>query len=177
MDEFLVGAIAMEAIGGNAYEAYSFPVAVDEHFFILEPGQLVSVVVFKDDQVFYEIQSNEAASLENPFTDVEVQVNGTISAWDKETRALVFRVRPTYDGSVIFGTIECGDIEVRLRDDGIFMGELRVADNASEVGTVGVTLESNGAVKYGSSVPRQLAEFLIERLQNAQEYAGIIEGK
>ena len=95
----------------------SLPLAFAGRYFILEPGNpdpLISVVVEHEGEPVFEVLKNQPQ--DTVFTVAEKTPPGIVTVSNRETKRFLYKIRPSSETSVVFGTIQGDEITVRLND-------------------------------------------------------------
>ena len=137
----------MARFGGNEFTTFSVPLAFEGRYFILEPGDppRVSVVREYEGAPVFEVMRNEP--VDNPLSEVTKTAAGVVTVSDK-TGKFLYKVRPHYETSVVFGKMDGGEVSARVTDRNIQVG--------------GITLENN--VFSGA-----MESYLVSRVEQAVE--------
>ena len=135
---------------------FSVPLAFEGRYFILEPSDppRVSVVRELDGDPVFEVIRNEP--VDNPLSEVTKTAVGVVTVSDKQTGRFLYKVRPRYETSVVFGKIDGGEVSARITDRNIQVGGLTLENNVFNGVMAGVVVRADGSVSVGASMPPAL---------------------
>ena len=145
----------MIKFGGNKFNNFSVPLAFEGRYFILEISNedaQISVVLEHEGKAVFEVYRNEPK--ENPLTIVTKTKPGIITVSDKKTNAFIYKIRPSSETSVVFGTIKGDEINARITDKMIQVGGVTFQNNTFNGIMAGVVVYKNGGIGIGASIPR-----------------------
>jgi hypothetical protein len=145
----------MARFGGNEFITFSVPLVFEGRYFILEPGDppRVSVVAEYEGGPVFEVMQNEP--VDNPLSEVAKTATGVVTVSDKKGKFL-YKVRPRYETSIVFGKIDGGEISVRITDRSIQVGGITLENNVFNGVMAGVVVRADGSVTIGASIPPAL---------------------
>lgn len=146
----------MARFGGNEFTSFSVPLAFEGHYFLLEPGDppRVSVVREHDGGPVFEVMLNDP--VDNPLSEVTKTAAGVVTVSDKQTGRFLYKVRPHYETSVVFGTIHGDEVSARITDRNIQVGGLTVQNSVFNGVMAGVVVRADGSVSVGAPIPPAL---------------------
>ncbi len=145
----------MARFGGNEFTTFSVPLAFEGRYFILESGDPPRVSVVRDDEgaPVFEVMRNEP--VDNPLSEVTKTAAGVVTVSDK-TGKFLYKVRPHYETSVVFGKIDGGKVSARITDRNIQVGGITLENNVFSGAMAGVVVRADGSVAIGASIPPAL---------------------
>ena len=145
----------MARFGGNEFTTFSVPLAFEGRYFILEPGDppRVSVVREYEGAPVFEVVRNEP--VDNPLSEVTKTAAGVVTVSDK-TGKFLYKVRPHYETSVVFGKIDGGEVLVRITDRNIQVGGNTIANSVFIDTMAGVVVRADGGMGIGARIPPAL---------------------
>jgi hypothetical protein len=146
----------MARFGGNEFTTFSVPLAFEGRYFILEPGDppRVSVVREHEGAPVFEVMRNEP--VDNPLSEVTRTAAGVVTVSDRQTGRFLYKVRPHYETSVVFGKIDGGEVSARITDRNIQVGGITLENNVFIGVMAGVVVRLDGSVGIGASIPPAL---------------------
>jgi hypothetical protein len=143
-------------IGGNEFTDFMVPLSICDRYFILEPGNpdpRVSVMVIHEGNAAFEILRNQP--IDNPLSTVTKTPPGILTILtvsDRESGRFLYKVRPTSETSVVFGTIEGEEMTVAISDRQIRINNGNTFENNGLHG-IGLSIDAHGGFAIGSSIP------------------------
>jgi hypothetical protein len=145
--------------GGQSFVNCSIPLAFAGRYFIVEPGNrqpLVSVVLEHDGGLALEVVRNEPAISIRGIASKSA--TGVVTVVDQATGRFLYKIRPASETSIVFGTLNGGEIRVLIHDNQIRIlpMEIILNNNVFDGVTVGVVIGQNGNISIGGSVPSGL---------------------
>lgn len=146
----------MARFGGNEFTNFSVPLAFEGRYFILEPGDppRVSVVRQHDGDPVFEVIRNEP--VDNPLSEVTKTAAGVVTVSDRQTGKFLYKVRPHYETSVVFGKIDGGEISARITDRNMQVGGRTLENNVFNGVQAGVVVGADGSVGISAPIPPAL---------------------
>jgi len=149
-------------IGGSLFSC-PIPLVLEDRYFLVARGDkedLFTVFFLKDGKPIFEIYENEPR--ENSVTEVTKTGAGIITVTDRQTGNFVYKVRPGYKGSSIFGRIKGGETEIAINDREIRVGGSTVIDCTIEA-EVGIVLFKDGRTAIGAAIPAEARDLFVRR--------------
>jgi len=152
----------MARFGGNEFTDFSVPLLFENRYFIMEPGNPPQITVFidNDGESVFEVLKNKPA--DNILTNVSITPVGVITVFEKETDNFLYKVRPRYETSVVFGRIISKDITVRITDHKIQVDGSEIANNKFDGKMGGVEIMPNGGIVIGFAIPQYVLKWLLK---------------
>ena len=163
-------------VGGNLFNSL-FPLVVGDRYFMVESGgkgNLITVLAVRDNKAVAEVDRNQRGE-ESPDVDYQWQRIGYIVITDKSTGHFIYKIRPDYKTSILFGDVPFKDItpdgetfDVKISDKGITTSKGGLIKNSSIDALVGLRYSADGLI-IGSSVvhPDIVRWIMINRLEYA----------
>jgi len=139
--------------GGNYFTDFSVPLVYRGRYFILEPGEppLITVFLEKDGQIVFEIFKNQPSP--NESTEVTSTPVGIVTVTDNRTGKFLYKVRPENETSVVFGSLDGGEVPVLLSDKKIMVGTSTFEGKICDGIQTGITVKEDGSIGVGGSIP------------------------
>lgn len=147
----------MTNIGSNIFENCSIPIIFIDRYFALESinaEDLFTVFIAYQGKLIFEIIKNEPQ--ENPLTIVSKNPTGIITVGAKETDDFIYKVRPEYKGSSIFGKINGEEKEMKITDKNINYAGNIFSCNIFDGTPVGIKINSDGSFGMGGGIPPEI---------------------
>lgn len=147
----------MVRFGGNEFINCSIPLAFGGRYFILEPGNetpMLSVVLEHQGKPFFEIFKNEPH--DNPISDVSKTPPGIVAVTDKNTKRFIYKVRPGSETSIVFGSIQSGEISVVITDKYILVNDNKFSNCVVDGCSACIVVDENGGIGFGAPLPASL---------------------
>jgi len=141
-------------IGGNNFLNCIVPIIFEDRYFVLEQEDnqdLFTVFTLHGAKPILEIEQNEPR--DNPLTEVSTTSAGFITVGQKGGGDFIYKVRPVYKGSSIFGRIKGDETEIRITDRAIEVGTNRFEQCNVQGREVGIIVHRNGGIGFGASLP------------------------
>lgn len=150
----------MLKIGGNSFENCTIPLVIENQYFVVSNDEipLISVFFVNDGKLIFELRENNP--VENPFTNVTKFPNGFIVVADKETDLFLFKIRPSSDTSIVFGTIEQNGLSIIINDKLIIINGNKFERNTFVDIPVGIIIKSNLNISVGCQFPSELSSLI-----------------
>jgi hypothetical protein len=152
----------MARFGGNEFTSFSVPFVFEGRYFIMEPGDppKITVVVEVNGEPVFEVLKNEPK--ENPLSEVTKTAAGFVTVSDKETGKFLYKVRPRYETSVVFGRIDGDEVSARITDRSIQVGTITIQNNLFNGSMAGIVVGRDGSINIGASIPPAVRRWLQE---------------
>ncbi len=152
----------MARFGGNEFTGFSVPLAFMGRYFILEPGnpQALTVVLSAEGKPVFEVLRNQPR--ENPFTNVSATPAGILAVSEKGSNRFLYKVRPSSETSVVFGTLAGSEITVRISDRAIWVNGSQFKNDRFVGRMVGILIKEDGSIGVGAPIPHPLIDWLTQ---------------
>lgn len=149
-------------IGSSLFSCLVPLVLEDRYFFVAEGTKedLFTVFFLKDGKPIFEIYENEPR--ENPITEVTKTSVGVVTVADRQTGRFVYKVRPGFKGSSIFGRIKEEEAEIVINDREIRVGNSKVVDCTIQA-EVGIILFKDGGMAIGATIPAEARHLFVRK--------------
>ncbi len=147
----------MVEIGSNTFVNCIIPIAFENRYFILEQENnkdIFSVFTLHEGKPIFEIFRNQPQG--NPITEVSKTPVGIITVGEKGEGGFLYKVRPAYNGSSIFGRIRGEEIEIKITDKAIFVGTNSFQRNVIIGCNVGIIVKKDGSIGMGGPLPPEV---------------------
>ena len=154
----------MTEIGSNTFVNCPVPIVLEDRYFILERENnqdIFSVFTLFEGKPIFEIFRN--VPQDNPITIVEKTSAGVITVGKKDGGKFLYKVRPVYKGSSIFGTIAGIETEIRITDRAIQIGTNTIQDSMISGFEVGISVSEDGSFAMGARLPQE-AKHLFKKI-------------
>jgi hypothetical protein len=141
---------------GNSLFICPVPLVFESRYFFVEEGKtedLFSVFFLQDGKPLFEIYRNQPS--DNPITEVTKTPVGIITVAERGTAKFLYKVRPGYKGSSVFGRIKGEETEIVIRDDKIQIGTSQVISCTIQA-EVGIVVAEDGAIGIGTRLPQEV---------------------
>ena len=150
----------MARFGGNEFTGFSVPLVFEGRYFVMEPGNPPSISVFleRNSQPAFEVLKNQP--VENDVTDVSMTPPGIVTVSEKSSGRFLYKVRPDSETSIAFGTLQGQEVTVRITDQMIQAGSVRLENNRFVGGMAGVVVRLYGGVGIGAQIPQIVRQWL-----------------
>lgn len=152
----------MPRFGSNILNC-PIPIILENRYFVLEQenGQdIFSVFTLRDRTPIFEILRNEPQ--DNPLTTASKTAPGFITVVEKETGNLLYKLRPVYRGSSIFGRIKGKETEISITDREISVGGIMKLQGNEVRAEVGIIVRG-GSVSIGGFIPEEAKHLFKEK--------------
>ena len=150
----------MTEIGSNTFNC-PIPLVFKNRYFILEQvdnQDIFSVFTVHDGELIFELFQNEVQ--ENPLTEVSKTAPGFISFSEKDSGRFLFKIRPEYNGSSIFGKIGDAETEIKITDRAIIINTNTFQNNRISA-AVGILVSEDGSIGVGAPIPEEARHLFI----------------
>jgi hypothetical protein len=139
-------------IGGCLFRCPIPLVLKDRYFFVAKSNEkdLFSVFILKNGKPVFEIYKNQP--IKNPDTEVTKTLKGIITVSDKKTGNFLYKIRPGYRGSSIFGHIKDNKVEIYISDRELRAGGVILLGSTVQ-SEVGIIIYEDGSTAVGASIP------------------------
>jgi hypothetical protein len=148
-------------IGGNLFSC-PIPLVFKNRYFFVAKGDkedIFSVFILKDGEPVFEVYENQPH--DNPLTEVTKTPVGVITVSDKKSGAFMYKIRPGYKASSIFGRIKDKEAEIFISDRELRVGGTTLRDNSIQA-EVGVILNDDGSTSIGATIPPEARHLFIQ---------------
>lgn len=144
----------MAKIGGSNFVNCSVPFAIKGRYFIVSQNipPLFSVVREYNGKPLFEIINNQP--VDNPYTNSEINSSGIITVSDKKSGKFLYKFRPDSETSIVFGSIEDGEITAKISDKKISVGGMTIEKSTIQA-PVGIIVTDEG-IGVGAQLPQGL---------------------
>ena len=150
----------MTTIGSNTFVNCKVPIVFEDRYFILERQNnkdMFSVFTLCEGKPIFEIFRN--APQDNPITAVSQTPPGFITVGRKGEGDFLYKVRPVYNGSSIFGKIKGVETEIRITDRAVHIGTNTFQNNLISGCEVGILVSKDGSTGLGARLPQEARHF------------------
>jgi len=149
-------------IGGCLFRCPIPIIFKDRYFFVAKSDgkDLFSVFILKDGKPVFEVYENQP--MNNTVTDVSKTSRGIITVSDKNTGDFLYKIRPGYKGSSIFGHIKDNKIEIYISDRELRAGGVTLLGSTVQ-SEVGIILYEDGSTAVGASIPAEARHLFIRK--------------
>jgi hypothetical protein len=148
-------------IGGSLF-ACPIPLVFEDRYFFVAAGSgedLFTVFLLEDDNVIFEVCENRRC--ENPVSIVTRTAAGLVTVADRKTGDFVYKIRPGYRGSAVFGRIKGKETEMSISDRLIRAGGVML-DRSSIQADVGITVRKDGSVGIAGPLPPEARRLFVK---------------
>lgn len=147
-------------IGGNEFINCSFPLALNNKYFLIEEGaeHLFTVFNIENGKVITEIFKNEPQ--DNPYTRGTKNATGIITVCDNQTGNFIYKIRPGSKSSEIFGRIVDEEEPIIIKDNYIEYKTHRF-QGCGFYGQVGIKINADGTTRVAALLPQELKDITI----------------
>jgi|GEM_PF-1187922 len=147
-------------IGGSLFSC-PIPLVLKNRYFFVAKGDeedVFSVFILKDGKPVFEVYENQPR--DNSLTDVTETPVGVITVSDKKSGAFMYKIRPGYKASSIFGRIKDEETEIFISDRELRVGGVTLVNNSIQA-EVGVILNDDGSTSIGATIPPEARHLFV----------------
>lgn len=148
-------------IGGSLF-ACAIPLVFEDRYFFVAAGSeedLFTVFFVQDGDVIFEVYENQPC--ENPVSKVSRTAAGVVTVADAKTGDFIYKIRPGYRGSTVFGRIKGKETEMFISDRLIRAGGVTL-DSCSIQAEVGITVRKDGSVGIAGPLPPEARHLFVK---------------
>lgn len=98
-------------------------------------------------------------SQDTVFTVAEKTPPGIVTVSNRETKRFLYKIRPSSETSVVFGTIQGDEITVRLNDKSIQVNNITISKTDFNGVEAAIVVYENGSVGVGCSLPDKVRKW------------------
>jgi hypothetical protein len=156
------GGIEMANVGSNKFKKVTFPLVIENRFFMLDQStkdDKWSVLSLQDGNLITEVLNNKPQ--ENTITEVITSPTGVIIVSDLKSDKFLYKIRPGDKNSSIFGTVGGEEKEIKITDKEIRVGTNSFRNNCVESSPVGICVGKNGEIGLGGNLPQEIQDIFL----------------
>ena len=153
----------MANVGSNKFKQVTFPLVIENRYFMLDQStgdDKWSVFSLQDSKLIMEVLNNKPQ--ENTITEAVItNATGVIAVSPLKSDKFLYKIRPGYKDSSIFGTVGGEEKEIKIIDKEIRVGTNSFQNNCVEGSPVGICVDKNGGIGLGGNLPQEIRDIFL----------------